>query len=305
MFLHKLEQSKSLQWLLILIITILWGYSWVLMKDALQYMGPYTFSAFRFGTGALVMFVILFLWKVGKPPKSAIKHLIVVGLLQTSVVFLLVMYALQFIDAGKSSLLLYSMPLWSGLLAAIFLKEKITGIKQIGIALGIIGLIVILGAETFGNFSVEVIWGEFLIVLSAISWGASNVYYRVHLKSLSQLQVNAYQMFFGTVAIVLVALIAEGGEPIQWNGEIIYYILFTGVLASALCFTVWFLLLSVVDMVGATMPSLLVPVFGLFFGWLLLGETITLSIWIGSALILTGVWLSSVGRAGAKSVSGK
>ncbi|PKR77899.1 EamA family transporter [Halalkalibacillus sediminis] len=295
-FIHTISERKWAQWLLILLITLIWGYSWVLMKDALRYMGPYTFSALRFGTGAATMLTIVWLLRVGRPPKSAISHLIVVGILQTSVVFLLVMYALKFIDAGKSSLLLYSMPLWSGLLAAFFLREKISALRWGGVGLGVAGLLVVMGADALSRQSAEVLWGEFLIVLAAVSWGASNIYYRLKLGELSKLQVNAYQMLFGTIGITLVAWFAEGGETVVWTAESVYYVLFTGVLASALCFTVWFMLLSVVDMIGATMPSLLVPVFGLFFGWLLLGEVLTASVLIGSTLILSGVWLSSVRR---------
>ncbi|TFB14195.1 DMT family transporter [Filobacillus milosensis] len=287
-------KQKSMQWILILLITLIWGYSWILMKDALRYMGPQTFSALRFVTGAVVMMCIVWLSRIGRPPRSAIPHLVVVGILQTSVVFTLVMYALNFIDAGKSSLLLYSMPLWSGLFAAIFLKEPISPVRSGGIVFGITGLLIVMGADALSHQTADVIIGELLIVLSAVSWGASNIYYRLKLGHLSKFQVNAYQMLFGTIGIALVAWVAEGGEPIVWSVESIYYVAFTGVLASALCFTVWFMLIGNLDMVSATMPSLLVPVFGLYFGWLLLGEVVTISVMIGSVLILNGVFLSSL-----------
>lgn len=287
-------KQKSVQWVLILVITVLWGYSWVLMKDALQYMGPMTFSALRFVTGAATMMLIVWLMRVGKPPREAVPHLIVVGILQTSIVFILVMYALRFIDAGKSSLLLYSMPLWSGLLAAIFLKERISIARWGGVGVGVVGLLIVMGADALSHQSADVIIGELLIILSAVSWGASNVYYRLKLSDLSKLQVNAYQMLFGTIGIGLVAWLVEGGESVVWTPESVYYVLFTGVLASALCFTVWFMLLGSLDMIGATMPSLLVPVFGLFFGWLLLDEVLTMSVMFGAGLILSGVFLTSV-----------
>ncbi|MGP4073271.1 DMT family transporter [Piscibacillus sp. B03] len=287
-------KQKWVQWLLILVITVLWGYSWVLMKDALQFMGPFTFSALRFVTGGATMMVIVWLMRVGWPPREAMPHLMVVGILQTSIVFILVMYALRFIDAGKSSLLLYSMPLWSGLLAAIFLRERISAVRWGGVGLGVVGLLIVMGADALSHQSADVIIGELLIILSAVSWGASNVYYRLKLSVLSKLQVNAYQMLFGTIGIGLVAWFVEGGESITWTPESVYYVLFTGVLASALCFTVWFMLLGSLDMIGATMPSLLVPVFGLFFGWLLLDEVVTMSVVLGAGLILSGVFLASV-----------
>ncbi|GAA0459437.1 DMT family transporter [Alkalibacillus silvisoli] len=280
--------------LLIFITTIIWGYAWTLMKEALQYMGPFTFSAFRFGVGALTMFIILFLFKIGIPERKYWKHLVIIGLLQTAVVFLLVMYGLKFVEAGKSSILLYSMPIWSSLLAGIILKEKLAKPKAIGLFVGLVGLLTILGWDLWLEQEPAVIFGELLIVISAISWGLSNVYYRKYLQKLSQLQVNGYQMAFGAIAIIVVAIIAESDQAIVLNGESIYYILFTGVLASALCFTLWFVLLSVIDMVTATISTLLVPVFGLFFGWLLLNESLTASILIGSTLIIIGIIIANI-----------
>ncbi|MRG87337.1 EamA family transporter [Salinibacillus xinjiangensis] len=289
-----LPKHKWMIWIVILVVTLIWGYAWILMKSALQYMGPFTFSAFRFGTGALTMLIVLWLMKVGKPPKGKWGHLIIVGILQTSIVFLLVMYGMIFVEAGKSSVLLYSMPIWSSLLAAKFLTEKIPYMKLLGLGVGLIGLLTILGWDIWAKQDSRVIFGEILIIIAAISWGASNVYYRLKFKGVSQLQVNTYQMVFGTLGIILAAVVMEWGRPISLTTESIYYILFTGVLASALCFTVWFMLLSIIDMVTATISTLLVPVFGMFFGWLFLEEELTVSILIGSSLILSGIVIANL-----------
>src|SRR5690625_4361192 len=125
-FMSILHTHKWALWILIIMITVLWGYAWVLMKASLAYMGPFTFTACRFATGSLTLIFIVWFLQLGLPPRRYWKHLIVVGLLQTSAVFLLVMYSLLFVDAGKSSVLLYSMPMWSSLLAVKFLGEKLT-----------------------------------------------------------------------------------------------------------------------------------------------------------------------------------
>src|SRR5699024_614818 len=107
-------------------ITLLWGYAWVLMKEALTYMGPFTFATFRFAIGSLVLLFLVWLAKNKFPLRQYWQPLLIQGILQTSITFLLVMYGLLFVGAGKSSVLLYSMPLWSSLLAIKYLKEKIT-----------------------------------------------------------------------------------------------------------------------------------------------------------------------------------
>lgn len=303
-FITILKNHKWALWTAIIIITLLWGYAWVLMKEAINYMGPFTFSAFRFGTGSVTMLLVIWALKTGLPPKHAWKHLIIVGILQTSVVFLLVMYGLRFVDAGKSSVLLYSMPMFSSLLAARFLGEKLKPAKITGLATGMIGLLTILGWDIWTKQNTEIIIGELLIIIAAISWGLSNIYYRKKLAGLSQLQVNTWQMVCGTIGIIIVSVPAEWGEPIVLDAHSIYYILFTGVLASALCFTGWFLILSIVDMVTATISTLLVPIFGLAFSSLILGETMSPGVLVGSALIILGIIIAQMSMK-SKSSSGK
>lgn len=286
---HSFLQRKWIVWVLILLITVIWGYAWVLMKEALKHMGPFTFSAFRFATGSATLLIVVFLRRMKRPTREQLMQLVVAGLLQTTIVFLLVMYGMQFVDAGKSSVLLYSMPIWSSFFAARFLNENITKAKLAGLGMGVIGLMLILGWDILIGQPLSALFGEALIIIAAISWGASNVYYRLKLKGISNIQVTAYQMSFGTIGIVLAALIAEWGEPIQWHADTVFEILFTGVLASALCFTLWFVILSMIDMVTATLSTLLVPVFGLLFSALLLGEKLTASIIIGSIFILSGI----------------
>ncbi|WP_411954945.1 DMT family transporter [Alkalibacillus sp. S2W] len=286
--------NKGSVWGLIIAITLIWGYAWVLMKASLDYMGPFTFSSFRFGTGALTLLFFVWIARLGLPPKRYIKHLIIIGFLQTTVVFTLVMFALMFVDAGKSSVLLYSMPLWSSLLAVKLLGEHLSRWKIAGLISGMLGLLTILGWDIWLGQNIEVIIGELLIIISAISWGVANIYYRLNVSDLPKLQSSAFQMLFGVLGIFIATLVMESGQPIIFNTESIYYILFTGVLASALCFTVWYVIMSTVDMVTATISTLLVPMFGLILSSLLLNEQLTIGVITGSTLILVGIVLSQI-----------
>lgn len=295
-FMEKLKDNRTLIGSLILFITLLWGYAWVLMKESLQYMGPFTFSSFRFGVGAITLLLVAWILKLGLPPKKYWKHIVIVGILQTAIVFLLVMYALRFVDAGKSSVLLYSMPMWSSLLAVKFLNEKLSLAKSIGLFIGMLGLLTILGWDIWIGQSPEMIIGEILIILAAVSWAVANTYYRLKLENLSQIQVSAFQMFFGALAIMMVTLFMEHHEPLLVNSKSVYYILFTGVFASALCFTLWFLILSLVDMVTATISTLLVPMFGLLFSSFLLGEKMTFGILGGLGMIIIGIIIAQKKR---------
>src|SRR5699024_3035192 len=156
-------EHKWAVWALILLITLIWGYAWVLMTEVLQHMGPLTFSAFRFGTGAITLFIVLFFMRLKKPTNSQLKNKVFMGLLQTTIFFLLVMYGMQFVDAIKSSVLLSSMSIWSSFLAAKILKENISKAKIAGLGLGVLGLVTILGWDLFIGQSIRALFGEALI----------------------------------------------------------------------------------------------------------------------------------------------
>lgn len=293
-FIKLLKKNKIFIWIFILVITLIWGYAWVVMKQSLNYMGPYTFSAYRFIAGTITLLLVVWLTKQHIPLKKYWKQLAFLGLLQTTVVYLFVMFGLQFIGAGKSSVLLYSMPIWGSLLAIYFLKEKLNLTGMIGLFLGLIGLLLIIGWDFLFESNKQVLIGQILIVIAAISWAISNIYFRIRFQDLPKITTTAYQMLFGTIGIVFVAIFYEWNEPAVFNAHSIYYILFSGIIASALCFTMWFVLLSLVDMMTATISSMLVPVFGLIFSYLILDEQLTINLLLGSAIIIIGIVVSQL-----------
>src|SRR5699024_2729959 len=161
--------------------------------------------------------------------------------------------------------------------------------KCAGLLLCMFGLLTIIGWDVWFSQDWKMLIGELLIIIGAVSWAFSNVYYRLNLQHLPKITTSAYQMLFGAIGLTIAAFITELGQPIELNLQSVYYILFTGLLSSALCFTIWFMILSVIDVVSATISTLLVPFFGLTFSALILGEEMTFSIMLGSCLMIIGI----------------
>lgn len=278
----------------ILAITVLWGYAWVLMKIALDYMGPFTFSAVRFVIGSITMLLILYWRKIPWPKREDWLYLAILGLLQTSFVFLLVMYGMLFVGAGKSSVILYSMPIWSAFLAYFYLGEKASKRTVLGLLIGTAGLFMIIGWDAIRVQNIQEMFGELLIILASFSWAAANIVVKRKFQAHDKFQVSAWQMIIGTMGIVIAAFIMEGNTPIFITGWSIFSVVFCGLFASAFCFTVWYFILGKINTTTASVSLFLVPVFGLFFSWLQLGERITAEVLVGAALILTGIYLTTV-----------
>lgn len=260
------------------------------MKVALQYMGPFTFASLRFLSASLFLFFILAFLRRLKIQNIALRELILLGLLQTTGVFLLLTYGMKFVDVGTSSILLYTMPIWSGLLAAKFLDEPLSRVKIFAMILGGIGIFFIVDFQFESLTNRSALLGQSMILIAAVCWAFANIYYQKKFQFADRLQVNAYQSLFGALALAIFAFMTEANEPLIFNSISLLSVLYTGVFASAISFTIWFFLLDIVDTATAAMSILLVPLFGLIFGAIFLNETLTFSTIIGSFFILAGVF---------------
>ncbi len=284
-----MNRTFLLIFLLVFTITT-WGYSWVLMKMGLEYAEPFTFAAWRCGIAAVAMIIYVSIKSIKLPSIKKLPDYFMIGLFQTTLLFGLMLYGMQRVTAGKTSVLLYTMPIWTMFMVHFYLKERLNTAKWIGVATGTLGIICILGRDSFVFHDLEVFIGELLVIGAAISWAISNIWMKKRMGGENIYMLSAIQLIIGTLGLVLLAVPAEGLLIIDWNLHSIYILLFTGIIASAIDFTIWFYLLNNMDIKITTFSSMLVPVFGLIFDWAILGNRLDLGVIIGGALILFGIY---------------
>lgn len=278
-------------YIILLVFTITtWGYSWVLMKMGLGYSEPFTFAAWRCAIGAVSMMIYLSIRPVKWPAMRKLPDYIAVGLFQTTFMFGLMLYGMKYVTAGKTSVLLYTMPIWTILLVNFYLKERLNSRKWIGVTLGTLGILCILGWDTLVNQNMQILLGELLILAGAVSWAVSNIWVKKRMIGEDVYTMSGLQLTFGAIGLALLAAPTEGLFNVDWNAHSIYILLFTGIIASAVDFTIWFYLLKKMDINILTFSSMLVPVFGLLFDWLLLGNPLDPGILVGGLLILGGIY---------------
>ncbi len=144
--------------------------------------------------------------------------------------------------------------------------------------------------DTLVYHSSEILFGELLIIGGAIAWAVSNIWMKKRMGNENVYMVSTLQLSIGTIGLIALALPTEGFLIVDWNAHSLYILLFTGIIASAVDFTIWFYLLKNLDIKITTFSSMLVPVFGLIFDWLLLGNTLDFGVIIGGALIIIGIY---------------
>lgn len=265
------------------------------MKVALDYFPPVLFSAFRFLLGAGILLMICFYKRIPLPRKEDLKWYAICGVLQTSYMFIINQLALQYLDAGLTSLLVYTMPIWFAFLAHFFIGERLTSLKVLALALGIFGLFMVMEINPFQlNWNGVSLIAQLAVLSGALAWAISNIIVKKVLHSHNKWQFSAYQMLIGAIVLLLYSFLFEQGQSVTWNWNAIVVVLYAGAIASALAFILWFYLLNSGEGGKTTLSLLLVPVVSILSGWIFLDEIITFTSIIGMLIILLAIGLVNV-----------
>lgn len=197
--------------LLLGVVVLAWGFTWVVNKLLLQYMTPIWAAAARSIAGTAALLALgLALRRVAWPVKADLPVILSVGLLHMGAFAALVSLGLQHVPAGRSVVLAYTTPLWVIPAAWLFLGEPIGRGRQAGLALGMLGLIVIFNPFAFDWRNREALVGNGLILAGALCWAANIVYVRAHRWVTPPFELAFWQALLASGVLSAVAFAAEG-----------------------------------------------------------------------------------------------
>lgn len=265
-------------------LTGIWGYNSVVIKLALAFAPPLTFSTLRALLSALALFAVLVVMRRPLRPARG-RSLILLGLLQTTGFVGFVSLALEGGAAGKSAVVAYTMPFWTLLLAGPLLGERMRGLQWIAVGLAACGLIGILSPwrSTLG-------FGDSLLAFGAAwSWALSNIIVkRMQLDDDEMLNISAWQMAIGGLGLAALALLFDD-EPVQWTAYFTLAMVYNVILATAIAWLLWIYALSRLSAGATGLSALGIPVVSLTAAWLQLGERPSVPEGIGMGLILVAL----------------
>jgi drug/metabolite transporter (DMT)-like permease len=281
----------------LLLIYIIWGFNWVVMKEANLFFPPALFVAYRFAVGAATLLLVTAWLRLPLPPRKYWKWIIVTGILQMAINNAALQIGMETLSAGLVAVLNYSMPLWVAILAHFFLGEKLTLRKITGITISMAGLFILLNIDSIGN-----IGAILLTLVGALAWAVASVILKLQDRVMKAnrgsgkdqecniIQYTTWQMVVGSLFLFLYMAI-DGQGSVQWNWMAIGCLLYNGILASACAFFLWNYILTHMEAGKASVAVLAVPIVGVICGIIFLGEALTVSTALGMACILAGILL--------------
>jgi len=277
---------KLMPILSVVLMTFFWGYNWVVMKQAVQLVGPWEFAFIRNFFGAFILLLLLaFMHKSLKIINF--KFVFLIGMFQMIGFTVLVLVALVHGGTAKTSVLTFTMPIWANLLALYFLKEKMTNKQILAIAISLIGLILI-----FDPVHKNADFNSMLIAISAgFFWGCGVISVKKYNEKYPQvelLNLTAWQMLLGSLPI-LVVILSKGMEIYEINPYFWKASLYNIIFCNALAWLLWNYGVKHLKTSEVSTISLLAPVIGSLAAFLELHEALKINESIGLIMILCGV----------------
>jgi drug/metabolite transporter (DMT)-like permease len=246
--------------LLLAVLPLVFGYNWVVMKRAMDYIGPFEFAAWRFILGSAVLFGVL----AARRRPLAVRPLgpvLAVGLFQYTINMGLVLWALRGGPAGRGAILNYAMPLWVVLMAWPLLRERPSRPQWIALGSAAAGIVLLFASKGTQGRPLPAV----LALVSGLFWAGGAVLSKRLLarQRMDPLALTAWQMLFGGAALAVAALLMPG-RPTQWTHPYFIFAFIWEVLpATAMGWYLWTILLKRVDAGVAGIAVLSAPVVGI------------------------------------------
>jgi drug/metabolite transporter (DMT)-like permease len=272
----------------LLVLAAIWGGSFIFMRFLAPLLGPVT------TTGGRVLIAGLVLWAVYGATGFRLewrrnwRRYLVLGVLNSGIPFTLYAFAALHIPASLSVVLNALAPMFGAVFSAIWLADRLTWRKLAGLGLGVLGVSLVSSLDRVST-SPLALAGLAACVLATICYGLSTVYIRKRAMDVKpRALAGGSQLMAGLVFLPLMASIPPRAAPgpLVIGVEVAF-----GVLCSAVAFLLYYRLVARVGPTKTLLVTLLMPAFGMLWGFLILGERITWVRLLGAAVILAGTYL--------------
>ena len=282
--------SRFLPAIALIVLSCTWGYTWVLIKQALTYASPFAVAAQRCvgGTLALILAVRL----SGKSMRlAAPRATVLIGLVQVAGFTLLQTSALVEGGPGKTAVLIFTMPIWTLLLGWPLLGERVRGKQWLAAASTLGGLMLIIEPWNMHTSLLSKALG----LGAALCWAVGTILIKRlrQARPVDLLVLTMWQMIFGSIPLAIIAAVLPG-EPTRWTMDYVLILSFLSVASVALCWWLWVWILDRVPAWEASLSVLGTPVVAILSSRLTLGEAFKASEVAGIVLIGGGLALLSL-----------
>jgi len=281
--------------LLLATVVLAWGLTWPVNKVILASLSPIWTVAVRSAIGTSALFALsIALGRLSLPPRADAPVVLSLALLHMVGFGVLGSVGLELVPTGRSVLLAYTTPLWVMPGASLFLGERLTARRLIGVVVGLIGLGVLFNPLAFDWTSRGAVIGNGAMLAAAFFWAASILHLRAHRWRSAPFDLLPWQSLLATVVVTAIALAVDGVPTVEWHPTLIAMLLYAGVPGTALAYWAMAMAGKSLPAVTTALGLLATPVVSVVVATVWLGEPLTPTLVIAIVLILGGVALGTI-----------
>ena len=283
-------------YLLVILLSVMWGLNWTTLKISVTSTSPLFVAVVTVFLGAACFIPLCLKLNVRFLIRKHLWKYMLLGLFSTTLVHGFEFQAFRFISSSETAISFFIFPLVSVPLSAIFLKEKISLVKLIGVLIGFFGIFVISFPKLSysGGFNTE-LFGIGFAMLGGSFWAVGSIYFKKNnftSKGTSNYVTTMSQLFFGALFLTPIFFITENIPEIPLSYEFLSSFLYVIIFSKFVAMVIWYKLLDKGSVVNLSTSTYLIPVFATIFGVFLLGEVFTLYNLFGIMFVLIGIYLT-------------
>jgi drug/metabolite transporter (DMT)-like permease len=282
----------------LIMVVLAWGLVWPVNKVLLESLSPLWLMALRSALATVTLFALtLARGRPTLPPAADLPVLLSITLLHMVGFGVLASWGLQLVDTGRSVVLAYTTPLWVMPGASLFLREPLTRRRLAGVAVGLVGLLVLFNPLAFDWTSRPALLGNGAILLAAFLWAASILHIRGHAWRSTPFDLVPWEMLLATALLIPLAFVADGPATVEWDARRLALLLYAAIPGTALAYWATAMASRALPAVTTSLGLLATPVVSVSVATLWLGEPLTVSLVAAIVLILGGIALGATDGA--------
>lgn len=287
----KNMNNKILGALFLSLAASIWGAMYVVVKVVVEVVPPLELVWMRYVIAVITLAIIGFCmkqsWRIAKKDWLII---FLVGLFGNTISIVTQEMGTMLSTAQMGAMITSTTPAFMVLFARVILKEKITIKKCLSIVLATIGVGIIVGS---GQINVTQQLGGFYLLIAALTWALMSVLVKKIPTQYSQIVITTYSSMVAVILLTPLVLPKLNNLDLSsvLQPTILGGLLYLGIVSTAGGFFLWNKGLQLMNASSGGLFFFFQPIVGTFLGWLLLGETIGVSFWIGTILIFIGVFI--------------
>lgn len=277
-------------WAEILMLSLIWGASFLAISFALREIGVFTIVTMRVLGAATVLWVYVLARGLALPREPRIwGAFLVLGLLNNVAPFCLIVWGQQNIPSGLTAILNASTAIFGVIVAAaVFADERLTPRKALGVSLGFMGVAVAIGISSLKSFDLRSL-SQLAIIGSSMSYAISGAFARKTLTGLPPQVAAAGMTTCATVLMLPVAYLTEGMPTLDYSAATWAALTHLAIIATALAYLLYYRVLAVAGSGNLMLVTLLVAPVAIVLGAVILSEDLRPAAYLGFALLALGL----------------